>query len=54
MIDYAKVSFKATTQKYKINKEYIIKIVIAKKYLMVGYLNYMIPTKELPEDYSRQ
>lgn len=48
MVLYAKVSFKAHTQKYKMGKEYIIKRVIAEKYLEASYLHYMIPTKQTP------
>jgi len=45
---YVKVSFKMDFPKYKKNKEYILKKVIAEKYLNFGYLNYMIPTKQTP------
>lgn len=48
MIKYVKVSFKCPTSNYSIGKEYILKKVIAEKFEMVGYLNYMIPTLQKP------
>lgn len=49
MIEYVKVSFKFAQPKYKANREYIIKKVVAEKYKAVGYLNYMVPTKQTPK-----
>ncbi len=45
--EYVNVEFKFPTLKYKENKVYTIKRVIAEKYEKVRYLRYMIPTPDI-------